>query len=368
VDKQAETKLIRARIALITEQPFWGTLALRLRLVEDNSIPTLAVDGKTVWYNAKFINNLSDSLCKSAVAHEVGHCIYEHIARRGARQPSKWNKAGDYVINAMLKDSNFEIGDGWLFNPAYAGFSSDHIYNLLPDDPPGKGSGAGDPGGELCEIRSGETNDDEQTVDEWKLATVQAATIAKQQGKLPASLERFIGNLVNPKTDWKTVLRRFVTEVSKNDYSWSRPKKMMIPHGFYLPTLYSETMGLLVAVIDVSGSIDQHTLNVFGSEIQAVRDSVHPEKTIIIYCDAKVQHVDEFLPEDVAEFKMHGGGGTDFRPPFDWLEQRGERPAAFLYLTDMYGCFPESAPDYPVLWCKTTDVDPPWGESVEIEV
>lgn len=372
MNESVRRKLTKARIALITLQPFFGTLALRLKLIENNSIPTLAVNGREILYNAAFVDKLSHEVLMAAVAHEVGHCVYEHISRRGARNPMKWNFAGDYVINAMLKSAGFTLGEGWLYNPQWGSdMTADQIYNLLPDQPQnGNGGGLpgpGEPGGPLCDIQQGDAKEDHDLADEWKIATVQAATAAQQAGKLPGDLKRFITDLLNPKTDWRTQLRRFVTEVSNGDYSWTRPQRKMLAHGFYMPSLYSERMGEIVVAVDTSGSITQHMLNVFQAEIQAIRDAVSPQMTRIIYCDARVNHVDEFTAEDLLEMKMHGGGGTDFRPPFDLVEEEGWNPAAFIYLTDGYGPFPQLPAPNPTMWCMTTNVEPPHGECLQVD-
>ena len=362
MNKDVFTQLTRARTSLIIDQPFFGELAIRLKLVEREDIPTLAVDGKHIFYNPKFVETLSPALTIAAVGHETGHCVYDHISRRGGRNPRKWNMAGDYVINAMLKDAGFTIGDTWLFNSAYAGMSSDEIYNLLPEQ-----DGPSEPG-PLDEIMDGDPNEAETMATEWKIAVVQAAQSAKACGKLPASMQRFVDELVSPKVDWRDQLRRFITEVSKNDYSWARPNRRFIPQGFILPGLYSESMGLLVNGIDTSGSIDQATLTAFGSEIIAARNATDPDGLVNIYCDAHVAHVDTYSRGDEIAFELHGGGGTDFRPPFAYIEEFGLKPACFVYLTDGYGPFPETPPPYPVLWCMTTDVVPPWGEVVRIEI
>lgn len=371
MNEQAKTKLTKARIALIVKQPFYGTLALRLRLVEMPSIPTLAVDGVSVFYNPEFILGLSDSLCESAVAHEVGHCVFDHITRRGDRHPVKWNQAGDFVINGMLKNAGFEIGDGWLINSSFDGMTSDHVYSLLPDPPDDGGKGGGN-GGALCDILpapgDGNNTANEQMRDEWTLATIQAATVAKQAGKLPADMERFIHDLVHPKADWRALLRRFVTEVNQDDYNWARPNKRYIHAGFYLPTLYDEGLGHMVVAVDTSGSIDQRTLDCFAAEIKAIRSTTNPKLTTIIYCDSRINHVDEFKSEDILEMKLHGGGGTDFCPPFEYVEEHGISPACFVYLTDLYGSAPPVQPHYPCMWVSTTNAEHPWGERVDIEV
>ena len=374
MNQAALTKLTNARSGLILDHGFFGMLALRLQLKEMTETmrasfirrkmtPTLAVNGKDIFYCPDFIMDLSMPLTKAALAHEVMHCVFEHIGRRHGRDPNKWNKAGDYVINQVLKDSGFEIGKDWLLEPAFNNMTADHIYSLLPDGDDGDGGG-GDP---LCDIMDGDPSELESNEIEWKVATVQAAQTAAIQGNLPASMKRFVDEMTAPQVNWREQLQRFVTQISKNDYNWLRPNKRFQHLGFFLPTLHSESMGVMVSCIDTSGSIDQPTLNAFGAEIKAIHASVRPEQLIVIYCDARVNHVDEFGPNDELHFDMHGGGGTDFQPPFKYLEEQGIEPACLTYLTDMYGRFPERA-DFPVMWCATTDVVGPVGETIRIKV
>lgn len=374
MNQEALTKLTNARSGLILDHGFFGMLALRLHLKEmsdqmragfesRNMKPTLAVDGKNIFYDPTFILSLTMPLTRAALAHEVMHCVFEHIGRRGSRDARKWNMAGDYVINQVLLDSGFEIGKEWLHEPAYKDMTADHIYSLMPKDD-GKGGGGGDA---LCDILDGEPGDAETSEIEWKVATVQAAQAAKAEGKLPASMKRFIDEMTTPQVNWREQLQKFVTQISQNDYSWMRPNRRFLPMGFYLPTLYSENMGEMVVCIDTSGSIDKDTLSAFGSEIKSIMESVRPTKTTVIYCDARVNHVDEFGPNDVPHFDMHGGGGTDFVPPFEYVAEKGVQPECLVYLTDMYGRFPDSA-DFPVMWCATTDVVGPIGETIRIKV
>lgn len=363
-------KLTRARTQLLLEQPFFGSLALRLRMVEDESVLTMAVDGRSIFYNPKFVEGLSTGLTRAIVAHEVMHCVYEHCSRRENRNPMKWNIAGDYVINAVLTDCGFEFEGTGLLNRAYDDMTADQVYNLLPDDKDGGGGrhpGPGEPGGPLDECRDSDPQTSEVDTTDWKIATIQSAAAAKAAGNLPKSLERFIDEMVAPKVDWKARLRRFITEISKDDYSWMRPNRRMLSQDLYLPSLHSETMGEIVVAIDTSGSIGQGTLDAFGSEVKAIVQNVRPSKTTVIYCDAEVNHIDEFAPNDELHFQLHGGGGTDFRPPFKHLEDEGTTPVCFIYLTDMYGPFPND-PGYPVLWCATTSIEGPFGETIQIEV
>jgi len=361
--------IARAQLLLNKGHGFFGMLALRLKLVERHNIQTLAVDGKHCFYNPDFVvNELTDSLTRSAIAHEVMHCVFEHIGRRGNRSPRRWNQAGDFAINLVLQDSGFEIGDSWLINPAYRDMTADQIYNLLPEDN-GDDSGNEDSvGSPLDEIMDGDPADQEHTSVDWKLATVQAVNAAKAQGQLPGALQRFVEEITAPpKVNWRDQLRQFITQISKDDYSWSRPNRRYLSAGVYLPGLWSENMGEIVVCIDTSGSIDQHTLSVFGSEIKALVSAVRPIKTHVIYCDAEINRIDAYDPHDELKFEMCGGGGTDFRPPFKHIETQGLQPECLIYLTDLYGPQPSSA-DFPVLWCCTSGQIAQIGETIQIEV
>ena len=84
-----------------------------------------------------------------------------------------------------------------------------------------------------------------------------------------------------------------------------------------------------------------------------------------MYCDAAVSAHYPLSPDDTPIFKCHGGGGTDFRPPFEMLEEKGIEPRCLIYLTDLCGPHGDPPP-YPVLWVCVTDLVAPWGETVPI--
>lgn len=127
-------------------------------------------------------------------------------------------------------------------------------------------------------------------------------------------------------------------------------------------------MDLAVVVSDDSGSISDKVLSAMSAEINGIRASVRPQQTMHISCDAAINHEQMFEPDDDFVMVSKGGGGTDFHPPFERIEELGLKPDCLVYLTDGYGPFPDQEPQYPVLWCMTTDVVPPWGDYVRIEV
>lgn len=361
MNEEVFKSLTKARATMLNENPFFGVLALRLKMVENNTIPTLATDGASIYYNAEFCASMTVPLLRSAVAHEVGHCIFQHVGRLNGRDKKRWNHAGDYVINLMLKEAGFEIGRGWLFNTDFKGLTADEVYSRLPEDPPGEA---------LCDIMAGPPDESDKTVldNEWRVATMQSANLAKQAGKLPGCLQRFINDVSDYKVDWRTQLRDLFSGKAKNDFSWARPNRRMLSMGHYLPSLHSDSFGTVVVVTDDSGSISDAILSVFSAEIKAIRAAVVPELTIHMSCDSAINHHAEFSPGDEFVIDSKGGGGTDFRPPFARLSEDQVTPAVFVYLTDGYGPFPQEAPDYPVIWCMTTPVQGPFGTTIRIEV
>lgn len=358
MNQDALTELSTARSCLLLDHPFFGVLALRLALEEDASLPTLAVNGKMIKYNPDFISSLSPQLRMSAVAHEVMHCVLEHPGRLNGRSHEKWNIACDYALNPILKEAGMQIGEEWLYNADWAGKSADEIYNLLPDGPSGDG-------GALCEIHPGDSGDEDTAV-EWRIATIQAAKIQQEQGTLPASLRKLLDDALCPTIPWRDVLSQFMTEKAKDDYSWRRPNPYYAHTGLYLPIIDGVGMGEVVIALDTSGSV-MDVIDEFGATVRNIIDTVRPQRTHVVYCDAAVNHVDVFERGQSLSFEAVGGGGTDFRPAFEYVKNNSINPACMLYLTDMYGVFPQDAPDYPVLWCASNNVVGPFGQTVQIK-
>lgn len=365
-------KLTKARAGLVLDMPFFGALALRLMLKEDVGCPTAWTDGRWLGYNPEFIAGLSLAETKGLVAHEVMHCAMHHQLRRDGREPRKWNTAGDYAINAILDKSKVTLPKGRLLDTAFDSMSAEAIYSKLPDQPDG---GSGDPGG-CGEVRdatdadgkpAGEAEVQQQTAD-WKIATAQAAQQARNMGQMPAELDRLVKEIVDAKVDWRETLRRFVQQaMSKDDYRWSPPNRRHVHNGLYLPSLRGDALPPIVVAVDTSGSIDQDTLAQFAGELTSILESYNTECGVI-YCDAVVQGIENYTRDDLpVVLDAKGGGGTDFRPPFELLAAEGNAPACVVYLTDMQGTFPDSEPAWPVLWVNTgPEVAAPFGEVVKI--
>jgi predicted metal-dependent peptidase len=135
----------------------------------------------------------------------------------------------------------------------------------------------------------------------------------------------------------------------------------------YLPSLHREGVGRIVIGVDTSGSVGDEELKQFAGEISAISDQAQPEAIHVVYCDAMVNSTQEFGPSETITLEPKGGGGTDFRPVFEWVEKNDVLPACLIYLTDL-DCtkYPASAPNYPVLWVTDSRRTAPFGETIKI--
>jgi predicted metal-dependent peptidase len=204
---------------------------------------------------------------------------------------------------------------------------------------------------------------------EREIETKRAFAIAKQKGKLPAYVEDII-KTIPPKNDIRDFLIRFLNDRCRSDYTYARPNKRYIPYRMYLPSLYSQSFEKVILVIDTSGSIGDEEISKFGGLVQDCLDFYSQNGTTpelqVIYCDTQVQRVD-IVDETYKWDNVPRGGGTDFSPPFIYVEEEDLEPAALIYLTDGYGNCCVKTPEYPVLWALIAPnyhfmERPPFGE------
>ena len=388
-------ELTKARSLLLLDHAFWGILAMRLKFTEEPLCDTAATDGESMLYNPKYIETLSLQEIVGLEAHEVMHPAMGDIWRLDERHPFIWNMACDYVNNLMLVDAHFTLPEGALLDNAYQNMSKEQVYNILmqnaqksPQNQPGQGQGQGqgkkgqgqgqpgqgkgqdkykDPGKCGSMFKPADPVKAKEGEVEWKTATTQAVQMS--QGDLPANMRKTLKNdVLDPPLPWHIILRDFVQRTARNDYNWSRPSKRYLAREIILPGLISDELPMVVIGRDTSGSCDCEQER-FANEVSGVLSSFNTT-AVVIDCDARVQQVTEYKTEDLPiKQSPRGGGGTDFRPVFNYVQKEGLTPACLIYLTDMEGRFPSNEPDYPVLWISVLEnKKQPFGELVEMKL
>ena len=119
----------------------------------------------------------------------------------------------------------------------------------------------------------------------------------------------------------------------------------------------------MAIAVDCSGSIQARQLGLFEAEIRSILDGQQPRLVHVLYFDTQVHRHDTYQAGQPISLTPVGGGGTDFRPCFRWLEDKGIFPQTMVFLTDLWGEFPQTAPEYPVIWASAgTSRGPPPSE------
>ncbi|MEZ6140891.1 MAG: VWA-like domain-containing protein [Zavarzinella sp.] len=372
-------QLIRAaRVRLLLGRDggsaFFATLAMRLQLVEDQTIGTMATDGKQLAFAPEFVQKLSAQELLGVLVHEVMHNALNHHVRRGVRNPELWNIACDLAINPLLQNGGFQLPACRLMPGEYpyhefaASRSAEEYYQLLQNT---GGSQLGpDPGGcgQVLDAPADRSLQREMEV-EQQIALQQAIAVAQAMGGLPGGLAQLVETSNTRPVPWQDRLQQFLSQQARNDYSWLRPNRRFLAQGLYLPGLHSEELGEVILAIDTSGSINQTQLGCFLQEIESILDCF--ECTLIILChDARIQSVVEWRSSDgPLQMDFPGGGGTSHLPVFEWIDEHACTPACVICFTDLETRLPKQAPNIPVLWACTSPprYAPPFGTMIEMK-
>lgn len=374
-DAAAIDKLITARVGLLLKAPFFGNLATRLKLANaDVWCPTAATEGRHFFYNSEFINRLSLKECEFLFGHEVLHVVYDHMGRRGEREPRLWNIADDYCVNADL--IQYRIGEKItkvpiLFNSKYEGMSAEEVYDdlyknadridigklqemLLDEHIDGEGDDDGednDDGNKPGTGRPRLTVEEKKAIRDEIKEAVLAAAQAAGAGNVPGNVQRMIGRLTAPQIGWRELLQQQIQSIIKSDFTFARPSRRGWHMDAILPGMRpEETIDVCVA-IDTSGSISNDDLRDFLSEVKGIMDSYHDYRIKVLTWDTKVYNPQDFTADnntDISEYEPGGGGGTDPHCVWEWLKENDVQPKKLIMFTDyqFFGWNPEQVQDY----------------------
>ena len=396
------------RVALLWHQPAFSHIFYSM-LDNANSrhvamftrdIPIAATDGSNLLLNPDtfFKYNLNERIF--IVTHEIMHCIWNHCGlmhnfiRRGKvnfpdgtslpYDQMAMNIATDLVINDCLIESKIgSFNKDWLHDTSIATANDsaiDAYKKVFKQQKGGGGKCKGKGFDEHLKPGTSQGKDPGEAASgrnevEWTTQVAAAANAAKMQGKLPAGLERLLGEILEPKVDWKDkIISLFARKVGSGSYDWRRPDRRLIVRDIYAPGRSGFGAGTVVIAVDTSGSIGERELNMFFAEMSGILEDVKPKRLVVMWCDAKVHRVDEI--EEASDLcalrkkSIPGGGGTSFIPVFDEIKKMGlDNVDALVYLTDGYGVFPGTPPEYMTIWGSITQpglVKYPFGDVVDI--
>ena len=363
----------RSRIQTYKHSPFFAHLVLRLNIkefskeMEEEGKGTMAVDTfNNLYYSPKWVKKLTEKQLIGVICHETLHLAFVHLVRINQRDMLIWNVATDIVINNLLVNNEFELPKEGLIpennsielkdekgklicavkdiDKKSAEIVYDEIYNSLKKN---KKAGSYIDSkrfdkhiiSDKKELSPEKQKELDKNLKDWKHAVVSADAYARNIGKLPLGMDRYIGEMLDEKVNWKEVLYKYISNSIPSDFSWSRQSKASQSLGIYMPRMMREEIEVC-AVIDTSGSIQQKELDEFTSEIIYLGKSFNHVKLRVITCDASVQDVYEIENgqiQKIRDLSIKGGGGTSFKVALEHIKEEFPSTKIVVYFTDGFG-------------------------------
>ena len=377
VKDKEERRLSKVKIAIMRNPKFalWsGLMTVGKTSVVDN-IPSACTNGRDELYGREFIKKLDDRELAFVVLHETLHKAYRHMTTWKKLHDENHhlaNLACDYVINLQLVDMDKDevllampkqpngkpLG---AIDERFRGLNTKQIFDILKEE--GEESGGGGGGGEGFDEHDWEgakalTDEEKKDLERDIDSAIRQGLIAEQKiaGKGGGRMGRDLAELLEPKVDWRDVLREFVKATcnAKDTSSWRRVNRRYLSGDVYMPSLIGERVGHLVLGIDTSGSVGNKELAEFLSEVQSIAKDVHPDRVDLIYWDGEVAGHEEYSSSQVDSIitstKPAGGGGTDPTCVMRYLKEKAIKPEAIIMLTDGYIGEWGNEWDAPILW------------------
>lgn len=361
--KDVEDRIVISRIGLLLKHSFFGNMATRLKVkCCDDWCPTAATDGRHLYYNTQFFNALSNKEIEFVIAHEILHCVFGHLIRRQDRDPVLYNIAADYIVNnTLVRD---KIGTLPKVVPCYQDFryldwTSEEVYDDLESnysqdqlqqmgalldehvdwndeqDNSSDSNGEGQEGNGRPRYSKEELETIQNEIKENMISASQAAGA----GNIPKEIARIIKDLTEPKMNWRQLLQQQIQSTVRSDFTFQRSSRKAWHTGAILPGQdFDDTIDVCIA-LDTSGSISDRQARDFLSEVKGIMEE-YKDYSVKIWCfDTAVYNEKEFTSsngEDILEYNIVGGGGTDFNCNWEYMKEHGLVPKKFVMFTDGY--------------------------------
>ncbi|MEA3455589.1 MAG: VWA-like domain-containing protein [Campylobacterota bacterium] len=413
-----QDKIQNAKARLMLEHPYFGTIASALTLEKSDNIEAFLSDGDTLQYNDEYFDSVGVEEVEFALANGAMHTVLKHEKRAEDRYEWLWQLATDYTINSMLVNNGLSLPDRANFQDRFKGMYAEEVYEILRSEITNEELSTDENLKDQAHDEQGRTNKDhvsekerepekdedrpketassatsrdssktDATVhdglsaennDENEMSPEEEKQMAEaffeqlfkkmnRQGTLPKDLKFLVPRYFSHQVDWREMLYRYIASYAKSSFSFMPPNMKYLYRGIYLPSLSSDLLRIVIA-IDSSGSVDEKLLGLFLGEVESITQQYSNYEIDIIIADAKIHSHEVFLPGEPLNYEIKGGGGTDFRPVFEYVDRSIDYPTLLLYFTDGMGTFPSHEPPYDMIWVMPEICSVPFGEVLQIEL
>jgi len=379
---QLREKISHAKAKLLVDYPYFGTLASKLELVVNDDIEAFVSNGVKLEYRSEYLAELEIKELEFIFANGAMHSSLAHDKRKNNRSGWLWQMATDMAINDMLVENGMTLPYGAQYRKRFAGMYAEEIYAELKADMireddhlEYEADSADDVEPNNDEKNEKKEEKREQTSEELQEEILQEQLLAEEaisllesefkRGDIPKTIDRFFKLEYEGKIDWRDELKVALDRYFRDDYTLLPPSKKLLYTGIYLPSSISQTFRLVI-VVDSSGSVDEELLNTFLSEVNFLMALITNYQIELLVCDDKVHSHKTSYSGESLDVELRGGGGTDYRPAFKYIEENFDDTKLVLYFTDLEGKFPRETPNYEVKWVSTNPSEIPFGSLIEL--
>lgn len=356
----------KAMIGLMAKEDssFFTTLAFSMKWGWNDRIQTARTDGTSIEMNPEFFMGLKPEARIGLLVHESCHVAYLHALRLNGRDHTRFNQAADHVINLELLERGFSLPPNGLWDRQYKGMCTEEVYDLLPPCPPDYPLADLVPCPEDKDIEEIE----QEVADILVRAAIQSAIDGDKPGTIPGDIQIYLDGLLKPKLPWHQILRRWIQQQSKADYSFRKPNRRFFPQ-HYLPSLHTEKVIDLVFAVDASGSVTDHEFHQFVSEVASVFRMMKPENVTLIQFDHGLRSVTKLKNiQDLLQCEFTGRGGTDITELVQWAKEN--KPKLMLVFTDGEFRFYNEGISTPLVWLihNNKGFTAPYGNVIHYDI
>lgn len=381
----AVKRLSISRTGLLEEFPFFGRLLLRLKFGFANC-ETAYTDMQRIVFDPKFEQRLSDDELKFVLLHEVMHCALKHCLRGRTLNSQLYNIACDIVVNSCILEiydlKSFTVDGYDVMHLAPDGnegnlYSAEEIYYMLLTVNPDIIKKNYENGGKIDTHIIWNRITDATMDDLWTHHIQKASENCGVGSGIPKGLKRYLKQIrKTPKTNWRQILHDYIQH-DRSDFVYMIPDRRY-QGDIIMPSFQTDITGAkadkLWFLIDTSGSISDDILAEFFSEICQAVKQIDTLEGYLSFFDTEVSEPIAFdSVSKLADAEPVGGRGTSFASIFKYMKDnmQDDLPRLLIILTDGYCSFPNESVTMgiPVIWIIVgSDVNPPWGECVHIEI
>lgn len=408
-----DQRLAVARLVATRAMPYFTNGIRGLIPYEAPSLGTMGITAASqLLVDYDHLGELTPEEGGATVMHEYMHQFLSHperfrkLVEAGVLDATQedhdlFNDAGDAEINHGLLEAGMAVGSDWV-TPQSLGLQPNRTAeeyaaqlkerqrkNKNPPKPRtgsgmgkapcGSGSGGNPLPGEP-DPSTGRTPVEQKIQNAQDADAVNAHGRNAGMGTIPGCVARMAAEYVKPVTiSWEQRLSARARDAvafvqGGGDEDWAaRSRQQAAMDTIFgdedapiLPGEIDPSVNVMLA-IDSSGSIGPDQLAKVGAHATKILQAIPDARLDVVVCDAEIQAVGSI--NDAAQLKelLKGGGGTDFRPVFEYIKRFPRKPDVLVFATDGYGTWPQTPPPgIKVIWLIVDGRNScPWGEVVE---